>query len=309
MRVNLLKLILILAVGCGEIEAESLKRIFKDELGRIVEIPENPKRIVTVATADIEILFAIGAGDKLVGRPHYLKYPKEALRIDNIGGLYECNFEKIVAKDPDLVIMSTSSWDRYKNNLEKLEKCGLAVVGFNYPESIEEILHHIKVIGDIAGKKEEAEKLVKDIESRIDRIKRVAKKLKSPTVYREGIYYPERIGYTSTKGSRDDALIHLAGGENIFSEVKKEKPWFIPNPEEVIERNPQVIIITADLDKFSQDEIKKIIKKRPGWGDIEAVKNNRIYVVEDQLSWANPRIILGLEEFAKAIHPGVFNGK
>lgn len=284
---------------------EKKTRMFTDDLNRTVEIPKNPERIVAVASADIEILFLLNASDRIVGRPTHQRYPPEALKIDDIGGMYPMSLEKIVAKQPDLVIVTMTFKKDYIKQIEQLETYNITALGFHYPDLMSEILRHIEVIGEITGRKREAENVVKDMNKRIEKIAKKTSKLhedQKPTVYCE--WNRGKTGWSFGNGSRCDELIRIAGGKNIFSDVKKTS--FEANFEDVISRNPGVIIITADLDKFKQDELKKAIEARPGWKNIDAVKNNRVCIVAQEITWANPRIIQGLEEFARCIHPELF---
>ncbi len=280
---------------------------FTDDLNRTVEISKNPERIVAIATADVEILFLLNASEKLVGRPNFQKYPPEALKIDEIGGMYPMNLEKIIAKNPDLIIVTMTFKEEHIKQVAQLESYNLTVVGFNYPNTMNDIINHIKITGEVIGKENEADNLVKNLTFRISKITKITNKLnesQKPTVYKEWINKGGGKGSTIGKDSRDDNLIKMAGGKNIFRDV--EKSYFEANTEEIVNKNPSVIIITADLDKFKPDELKKAIKSRPGWKNIGAVKNDRICVIESQITWANPRLIQGLEKFAKCIHPELF---
>ncbi|CEG11739.1 putative periplasmic binding protein [groundwater metagenome] len=303
--------------GCiGEPQKEQKSAIAKketktytDDLNRTVEIPKNPERIVVIATADIEILFAINASDKIIGRPNFQKYPLEALKIDDIGGMYPLNLEKIMDKNPDLILITMTFQEKYIKQVEQLGSYNLTVLAFNYPNTIDDIINHITDIGEVVGKENEANDLTENITFRINKITMLTNELnesQKPGVYREWIYESNK-GSTVGRTARDNELIIMAGGKNIFGDVKKSS--FEANFEEVIIKNPKVIIITANLDKFKLDELKDVIKSRPGWENIDAVKNNRICIVEDQITWANPRLIRGLEEFTKCIHPELFENE
>lgn len=297
---------------CQDLHAvEGLKptaRLFKDDLNRTVEIPENPRRIVVVATADVEILFALGAGERLVGVPDGVRYPQAALDIDRVGGMYgNFNAEKIVEKEPDLMLFTMSNWNLYRSHLDRLEENNMTVLGFYYPETLDEIISHIKTIGATIGKEETSRLLCDDILSRIRKITKITDRL-SPS-QRPGVYIEWMNDYgggTTTWGSksRESNLIRMAGGTNIFNDM--DRGSFIASNEELISRNPAIIILTANLKRHSFDELTAIIKARPGWKGTNAVRNNRIYIVEEQTTWANPRIVLGVETLARCIHPELF---
>jgi len=294
--------------GIENVPDETKKtKTFTDDLNRTVEIPKNPEKIVVIATADVEILFAINASDKIIGRPNFQKYPPEALKIDDIGGMYPLNLEKIMEKNPDLILITMTFKEKYIKQVEQLGGYNLTVLAFNYPNTMDDIINHIKDIGEVVGKENEANDLVENITFRINKITMLTNEMnesQKPKVYKEWINEGSK-GSTAGRTSRDNELIVMSGGKNIFGDV--EKTSFEANSEEVVNKNPEVIIITTNLDKYDPDELKKVIKTRPRWGNIDAVKNNRICVIESQITWANPRLIRGLEEFAKCIHPELFN--
>jgi len=290
-------------------QTEKKTKTFTDDLNRTVEIQKNPERIVAIATADVEILFLINASEKLVGRPNFQRYPPEALKIDEIGGMFPMNLEKIIAKNPDLILITRTFKEEYIKQVSQLESYNLTVVGFNYPNTMKDTINHIKIIGEVVGKENEAKDLTKNITFRISKITKITNKLnesQKPKVYREWIYAGSK-GSTAGRTSRGNNIILMAGGKNIFGDV--EKSSFEANTEEIVNKNPDIIIIIANLDKFNPDELKEVIKSRPGWKNIDAIKNDRICVIESQITWANPRLIQGLEEFAKCIHPELFGIK
>ncbi|CEG11741.1 putative ABC-type cobalamin/Fe3+-siderophores transport systems, periplasmic binding protein [groundwater metagenome] len=302
--------------GCiGEPQKEQKSAIAKketktytDDLNRTVEIPKNPERIVITTTTGVEILFAINAGDKIIGRPSSTTYPPEALKIDDIGNPGSLNLERILEKNPDLIIIPIYA-ENHITQAEQLKSYNLTVLALNYPNTIDTILNHIKDLGKVVGKENEANDLTKNITFRINKITMLTNELnesQKPGVYKEWIYQGSR-GYTGGRTSFHNDMFAIAGGKNIFSDV--EKTSFEANFEEVIIRNPKVIIITADLDKFKPDELKDVIKSRPGWNNIDAVKNNWICIVESHITFANPRLIYGIEEYAKCIHPELFENE
>ena len=155
----------------------------------------------------------------------------------------------------------------------------------------------------------EAKDLTKNITFRISKITKITNKLnesQKPKVYIERIKAGSK-GPTAGRTSRCNNIILMAGGKNIFGDVEKFR--FEANTEEIVNKNPDIIIITANLDKFNPDELKEVIKSRPGWKNIDAIKNDRICVIEWQITWATPRLIQGLKEFAKCIHPELFENE
>jgi iron complex transport system substrate-binding protein len=286
------------------------KRMVKDDLSRDVFIPVDPLRIIALSSADVEIMFAVDAEEKLVGRPDSVRYPSAALGVDRIGATGSIfNTESILEKEPDLVLLSMSKGHQWGRNLERLESCDVTTFCYHYPISFLDTLQYIKRIGDVVGKRAAADVLCRDIEERAAAIIRVTQTLRTsqkPRVYLEPIDEFGGAWRTNTRGSqsRENALIEMAGGSNIFNDV--ENTTFIANSEEIIERNPEVIILTANTSRRSAAYFRQLVMKRTGWDYIDAVRNDRIYVVEQQLTYANPRIIQGLESIACYLHPELF---
>ena len=219
------------------------------------------------------------------------------------------NLEKIIAKNPDLILITWIFKEEYIKKVSQLESYNLTVVGFNYPNTMKDIINHIKIIGEVVGKENEAKDLTKNITFRMSKITKITNKLnesQKPKVYIEWIKAGSK-GSTIGRTSGADNIILMAGGKNIFGDV--EKFTFEANTEEIVNKNPDIIIIIADLDKFNPDELKEVIKSRPGWKNIDAIKNDRICVIELQITWASPRLTQGLEEFAKCIHPELFENE
>lgn len=306
---------MLLISGCVETEKTPIENktatiTFVDDLNRTVEIPKNPKRIVSLDSGAIEILYTLNASEKAVGRPSYLKYPKDALKLPDCGGIYHPNFEVIVNLHPDVVIV-TWIHGRYAGVIKRFETYNVSVVGFDWPNTIPSLMNYIIKIGKISGKEKEAENLINDMTTRIEKITNITSRLdesQKPRVFIEMRYTRSKkeIKTYGRKANLKTALVEAAGGKNIFANIT----GYTVSSEEVIKRNPQVIIISVSSNTFSPDEYGKLVedvKNRPGWNKIDAVKNNRICVISSSLASTNPRIVQGLEEYAKCIHPEIFN--
>lgn len=274
----------------------------EDDFGRVVVVEGCPKRIVSLAPSNTEVLFALGLGERVVGVTKYCDYPPEVLRlvregrITVVGGYADPSIERIVALKPDLVLAATTVQLKV---VRLLEGKGLVVVALA-PKSVEDILRDIRLVGKITCRVEEAEKLVEDMEARI---KSVLEKVRHAT-YRPRVYYEiwHNPLMSAGPGTWIDELIRLAGGENIFSDAKVKYPEV--SSEAVIRRNPEVIIVKVGyMGGVAKDEIGR----RVGWSVIDAVKNDRIYEVdEDIVIRPGPRIVEGLEVLAKILHPELF---
>jgi len=276
----------------------------RDDFDRSVTIQNRPTRIISLAPSNTEILFALNLESFVIGVTEQCDYPPRVLDLkasgilEVIGGYATPSLEKIVSLNPDLVLAATSL---QTDVIHQLEAQGLTVVGLN-PKTVSDILKDIILVGSICDVEAKALKLTRELSSRITYIaSRVSAQGTPLKVYYELWYDPlMSVG----KGSWIDELIHMAGGENIFS--NSETPYPIVNPEAVLEMNPDAIFIPIG---YMGGEFKPSLQGRPGWNTLSAVKNGRIYEVdEDVLLRPGPRIIEGLWQIAVNLYPERFTG-
>lgn len=278
-------------------QATSYPLTFKDDTGQEITIKEEPKRIISLLPSHTEILFALGLGDKIVGVTQWDDYPAEAKKKMIVGGI-KPNGEAIIAQKPDLVLASAQL--NGNDNLQALRGLGLQVVSYN-PKNIHEVENTIRQIGKITNTSTKSEELVQEMESKVKSITDKTKTLKDeekPRVYVEISSAPEI--FTAGQGTFMDELITLSGGKNIAGDLKG---FTKISDEQVIAKNPQVIISTYK----NTEEMTNDLLARAGWANLDAVKSHRIVGVDkDRASRPGPRIVDGLAEFAKAIHPELF---
>jgi iron complex transport system substrate-binding protein len=306
---GLLTLLIIALAGCAGAEAPEVSEpaavatpkpvSVVDDAGRTVEIAKTPQRIISLAPSNTEILFALGLGDKVVGVTDFCDYPEEAKAIEKVGGI-EPNLEKLVDLNPDLVLAIGGSAAQVEKATE-MEKLGLTVLVLE-PGDIEGIMANIELVGQATGAEKVASQLVAQMRERFDDITTKAEGAgSSPKVFFELDATDPSKPYTPGPGSFIDALISLAGGSNIGASAKMQ--WAQLSTEEIIARDPEVII----LGDVNYGVTVEMVKERPGWLVITAVKNGAIYPIDDILvSRPGPRIIDGLEALARIIHPELF---
>jgi len=295
-----LSLLVSVLPGCvAERSAPTYPMTIVDDLGRNVAISEKPTRIISLYPSFTEALFAIGAGEKVVGVTKLCDYPPEALHKEKVGGTTTVDVEKVVALNPDLVLVQAAE---QREVVQGLEKLGLTVVAL-YPENFEEILDNIRLIGKITGQEQEASKLAADMEERAKLITDRTRGLpdsERPRVFFLISYDPLR---TIGPGSFIHELIQLAGGKNIAADAKERVPAY--SFEMVIHRNPQVIFIARY--KSGPPITVVELKALERWQVIDAVKHGRVYSIEAALvGGPKPRIVDGLERMAKYLHPELF---
>ncbi len=278
-----------------------------DDAGKNVTITSYPDRIVSLAPSTTEILFGLGLSDKIVGTVSYSGYAAdiqntiEAKNITVVGTFNKVNVELVTGLQPDLIVASGA----YQQSLaEKFTEQGKTVVMLN-PTEFSGILADITLLGKVTGQNANATALVGGMQSKVQEITAKTSGLDKPSVYVE--YYVDKNGYSSYgANSYINELIAMAGGVNVFAGFQGQ--YVTTSTEEVLKANPAIIVISKGVMSSLSGITPDSIKARQSWNNIDAVKNNKIYEVDEALItiWG-PRIVNGLEELAQVIHPDVFN--
>lgn len=271
-----------------------------DDFGRSVNIQQIPERIVSLGASVTETLFALGLGEKVVGVTKYCDYPPEVEEKECVGGCVKPDIEKIVALQPDL-ILAHAVYSPSRELISTLEDKGLTVFVLDC-SNVEGVLEDIIVVGKITGKEKQAAEFVAEMRSRITAITDKTKELKAEEKPRVLylLYGGEHPLYVSGRGSFIDDLIKKAGGQNVFSDIERYK---LVDLEEIIARNPQVIIGVNRPGSL----VVEWAQTEPRLKSIEARKEQRIYEVDTHLvERPGPRLVAGLEQVARYIHPEIF---
>lgn len=280
--------------GTGSLSTSYPLTITDDE-GRQVTIPAEPKRVLSYAPSNTEILYALGQEDRIVGVDKFSDYPPRVKEKPSVGGLTDPNYEKIAELKPDLVLTITVG-DQVRGELERL---GLPVVVIQ-PRSLEETLKSIQLVGLVVNAQAEAGELVRTLRVRIEAVSNRVKDV--PEESRPRVFYEVWNDplMTAGPGSFIDDLIRVAGGRNVAHDADQAWPQF--SLEMLVERDPQVILTTF------QSTLADVAEgSRTGWADLEAVREGRVYLVDENLvSRPGPRIVDALEEFAELLHPNLF---
>jgi iron complex transport system substrate-binding protein len=273
---------------------------FTDALGNAITLKGTAQRIVSLSPSVTESLFAIGAGGQMVGRTDYCNYPPEATKLPSIGGFdaSTISMESIIALEPDLVIGGSV----YQADIIKsVQESGIPAF-ISQPANIQGIMDSLTLFGKVTGHVDEAATVVNEMQSRLDAVKQVVSTIPAdqrPTVFYEVWHEPLMSANDKTVVGE---VIDLAGGVNIFADLPDEYPTV--SAEQILEVDPQFIIgPSSHADQMTAE----IIGGREGWGNLSAVKNNAIYIVDgDIVSRYSPRIVEVLDEFAKILHPDLF---
>ena len=280
-------------------EAAQFPVTVTDALGYRITIQRQPKRIISLAPNVTETLFALGLEKRIVGVTNECNHPPAAQRKPKVGGYTLISVEKVISLKPDLVIAARGASQATVRGL-RLTKIPLYTID---PMTLDEVLSTIKEIGNLTGRQAAASNLLGRLKARINRVKeRVGQIPKSrwPRVYFQVWDQPP---ITAGKDCFVGDLIELAGGKNIAHDVRR---YGVFSREALVARNPQVVILASMGKGGYQAEVENF-SSQPGYHVISAVKNNRIYVVhEDLINRPGPRLVDALEQMARAIHPQAF---
>jgi len=283
--------LLVLTIPSGPSNAA----VYNDDIGRTVQIPSYPRRIVSLAPSITETLFALGLDREIVGVTDFCNYPEAALSKPKVGSFISLSAEKIVSLRPDL-ILATADGNR-KESVEQLVRLGLPVYTVS-PSNLNQTLRMISTIGRMTGREKEAHALVHKLQQRIRHVTTVTERLPRPKVF-----FQVGIDSHITAG-RDtflNELITLAGGVNISGEETVRYPRY--SIERIITAAPDIVIITSMKGEGSFEQVKKNWSR---WPSLPAVQTGRIYLMETDLVFRpSPRIVDGLEELTRLIHPEV----
>ena len=280
--------------ACSPSEQTPVDYVF-DDLGRLVAINGTPQRIISLAPSNTEILFALGLGDKVLGETDWCDYPPEALEKEKVGGYDTPDIEKIVALNPDLILVAYGTPIDVINTMEGL---GLTIFGIKSTD-LDDVLNDIRTVGEITDKEVEAQALTSEMAVGIQAVTDQTEELEQ----RPKVFYLLWGGegsalWTAGSGTFIHELIEKAGGVNICGNITG---YPIISIEEVIARNPEVIITS------SWPGVYEWAMNETALNATDARQNNRVFVCDDNLAQRpGPRLVEGLEWFAYFIHPEIF---
>ncbi|GAB4470380.1 MAG: ABC transporter substrate-binding protein [Anaerolineales bacterium] len=273
----------------------------QDGSGTEIVLPSAAQRIVSLAPSNTEILFALGAGDKLVGRDSFSDYPSEALQIQDIGGGFgNLDIETIVALQPDLVLAAPLTAPEQVQGLRDL---GLTVFVLPNPLTFDDLYINLLTVATLTGQSEQAEKLINELKQRVLTVEeKLAAIEQHPLVFYEIDGTDPNAPWTAGPNTFIDMLITKAGGVNFGHDLQGE--WVQVSLEEILRRDPDLILLGDAL--WGGVTVEAVVA-RPGWGELSAVKNQRVYPFDDNIvSRPGPRLVDGLETLAKLLHPDRF---
>lgn len=290
-----LLLVLVVLAGCrgGEAPAGATPgagwpRIVGDDRGRAVRVPARPARVLSLAPSNTELVFALGAAGRLVGRTDACDDPPEAARVPSVGSLFPPDDERIVASRPDLVLMI----DGVADLRQRLEARGLPVLVLQ-PRSVAGTFESIERLGVALGTEEAAAALVGRLRAELAAV-RARLPAARPRVFYE--VWPDPLTSAGPETFVAD-LIRQAGGENV---VQGAEDW--PRyPDELLVASRPEVVVTA----HAQTLEAIAAGQRPGWSALPAVRGGRVHLLPDKdlLERPGPRLVEGVRWLAGVLHP------
>lgn len=294
---KILALIMTLSIfvlsGCSS----QTDRMVTDREGTEVNIPTKIEKIISTAPSNTEVLMALGLGDKLVAIDKYSTdiegINTELPQIDFLNP----DAETIIGLEPDIVIASGhNKTGSVEDPFKAISEAGIPVVYIPSSDSIDGIYKDIEFIADVVNERSKGKEIVDDMKAQVEEIKAIGDTITDKkSVYIEISPAP----YLSSFGKSTflNEMIEIIGAKNIF---ENEEGWVSPTAEAIIDANPDVIITNAGYMENPTEEIKS----RDAWENINAIKNNEVYLV-DQNASSRPsqNVIKALEQMAKAVYP------
>lgn len=284
------------AVGCRRAEIPEPvveTREVRDDLGRTVNVPDKIERAISLAPSITEMIFAVGAGDRLVGVTTYCNYPAEASAIEKVGDTQTPNIEKIIALKPQIVFVSTAS--QLEAFTKTLEEQGIAVFVSN-AKSLHEVFQTMLHLGELFGTKEKAEELVTHLTGRASLVRHmnsfVEPRAERKIFTRVFVQISNDPLFTIGKDSFLTEVLEYSGGVSVTKDIPTAYPKV--SKETALALNPEVIILSDSEDNKEPNSVFR---------NSGAVKNGRVYRINaDIISRPGPRLVDALEEIARDLH-------
>ena len=290
-----ISLVAVLSIGCtggdrarqvGATAADSVR----DDYGNLVRLGGRPQRIVSLSPATTELLFALGAGPRVVGRTQYDFWPDSARLVPSVGAGMQPNLEAVLGRHPDLVIMYASGSDR--GSADRLTASGVPTAAFRM-DRISDFARVAVLLGRLLDDTMRARRVVDSVTATLDRVRSATAPLPHPTVF---LHAWEKPLMAIGGGSFLSELVTISGGRNIYDSLPAPSP--VVTLEDVLQRNPQIVLV-------SPDERANILASAR-WRALPAVRAGRVLVYDTNLV-ARPSVKLGEAAvwLARLLHPGV----
>lgn len=265
-----------------------------DDRGEELEFEQAPETIVSLIPSNTEIVFALDAGDQLVGVTDYDNYPEAAQDIERVSDSVEFNAEKIIQLDPDVVLAYSTG--ETPPALSQLEDADIPVFVIESATSFDEVYGDIEQIASVLAKEEKGAEVIEGIQTQIEDVQeRLAAVEEQKEVYVEISPSPEI--YTTGKSTFMQEILDHAQVTNAFEDLEG---WPSISEEEVITRDPEVILTTVS---YVEDAVGDI-EARDSWSAVEAIENDEVHFIDSDItSRPGPRIGEAVQLVAETVYP------
>lgn len=274
--------------GCAR-DAAPTHDAITDDFGDLLVVGAAPNRIVSLNPTTTELLFAIGAGPRVVGRTSYDIYPAEVLAVPDIGPGLRPNVEAVLATHPDLVLLYASADNR--DAARRLRASGVSTAAYKI-DRIADMARVTLLLGRLTGDTTSARRTVDSVYATLDRVRRETSTLPHPTVF-----WPlwETPLLSVGGGSFLNELIDIAGGRNVFAELPQPSPAV--TFEELLRRDPDVIL------SGPKARLRLIADAR--WKTLRAVRENHVLVIDTtMINGPSARVGTSAVSLARLLHAG-----
>ena len=265
-----------------------------DDAGRSVALPSRVERVITLAPNLTEIVFAVGAGDRLVGNTSYCDYPAEAKAVAKVGDTLHPSLERIIALRPQLVLVSTASQLEVFTQQLQNQNIGVFVTD---PHDLDGVFRSIEQVGRMMGQEQQARLLVQQLRDRTNAVEQAVKQKQPVRVFYQLSAEPL---YTAGHDAFVTDLVRRAGGFSVTADVPGAWPKY-SNESALAARPDAIILPTGGSMGAGNSNVAEALRKSP------AVLDGRVYKInDDHLVRPGPRAVEGLEEMGRALHPDAF---
>jgi iron complex transport system substrate-binding protein len=270
-----------------------------DETGRVVKLPAEVRRIVSLAPSLTETVYALGLQDKLVGDTEYCDYPPEAAKKHKVGGAINPNMEEIAALRPDVVLVVKSL-----NRLETvrgLEQLGIPVYSAD-PHSVDDVLASMRKLSGVLGADDAGAALDAKLRERLAAIHaKLNGSTPKPVLF---VVWTEPLQSIGRKTFIADVLTQ-AGSNSV---VDSQQDWPKYSIEEAVRLQPEYLVFASSHSETVKNDVAALAL-RPGWSALNAIKQRKVAIVSDAINRPGPRIVDAIEELARQLHPEAFAEK
>ena len=289
------RLLVVATLSVALLAAPATALTITDQTGRQITLPAPPARVISLVPSVTEILFSLGAQDRLVGVTDFCDYPAEARKKPHVGGMLAPSLEGVVSLKPDLVV-ATNAGNR-QETFDQLERLRIPVYVVN-PVTVADVLDLIGRLGRLTDHAEAADRAVAALRERVRAVSARVEGRRRPRVLY--VLWPDPL-IVPGRGSLVSELIGLAGGESVTADGGEGYPRY--SLEAALARNPDLIVLAShgsERTPLSRDKWQRLRQ-------VPAIAAGRLYTIDGNLTHRyGPRIVDGLERLARLIHPEVF---